>query len=169
MQISFSSAARAARKESAVTGRIVLSTLDVSRLRSILSAARQKPRRDHDQLDDLRDEIEQAQILEAEEMPEDVVVLDASVTVCDIETSVCSDYVVVSPSQADVTKGRISVLAPLGTALLGYRQGTQIRWRMPGGIRSLKIRRVVQPPSAGGMRWQRPEIPGPNDLHSTGM
>jgi len=51
----------------------------------------------------------------------------------------------VSPAQADVSSGFVSVLAPLGTALLGYREGDEVEWQMPGGVRRLWIERVTQP------------------------
>ena len=106
-----------------MTKRIMLSKPDVRRLRGILAAAGQRSHRDQEHLLDLQDEIERARVVEFEEIPEDVGTLDSTVTVRDVATGACSDYIVVSPSQADVASGRISVLAPLGTALLGYRAG----------------------------------------------
>ena len=128
-----------------MTKRIMLSKPDVRRLRSILSAAGQHSHRDHEHILDLRDEVERARVVDLEEIPADVVTLNSTVTVRDIATGACSEYIVVSPSEADVATGRISVLAPLGTALLGYRAGRQIEWQMPGRVRRLEIHRVVQP------------------------
>lgn len=125
--------------------RIMLSTPDVQRLRGILAAAGTHSHRDHEHVDDLRDELDRARVLDREEIPADVVTLDSTVTVRDLANGAYSDYIVVSPSQADVASGRISVLAPLGTALIGYRTGAQIEWQMPGRIRHLEISRVVQP------------------------
>lgn len=45
---------------------------------------------------------------------------------------------------------RLSVLTPLGTALLGYREGDEVRWKMPSGIRRLQIEKVMQPQMQGG-------------------
>ncbi len=125
--------------------RIMLSKPDVRRLRGILAAADQHSHRDQEHVLDLRNEVERARVVDVGEIPADVVTLDSTVTVRDVATGACSDYIVVSPSQADVASGRISVLAPLGTALLGYREGAQIEWQMPGRVRRLEIGRVVQP------------------------
>ena len=58
-------------------------------------------------------------------------------------------FTVVFPSRANADEGRISVLAPLGTAVLGYRAGDLIEWDVPGGRRRLRVLRVVyQPESA---------------------
>lgn len=131
-----------------MTKRIMLSTPDIRRLRGILAAAGRHSHRDRAHLADLQDEVERARVVELEKIPADVVTLDSMVTVRDVATGDCSDYMVVSPSEADVAAGRISVLAPLGTALLGYRAGAEIEWQMPGRIRRLRIHRVVQPRAA---------------------
>jgi regulator of nucleoside diphosphate kinase len=54
------------------------------------------------------------------------------------------DLVLAFPWQADISAQRISVLAPLGTALLGYREGDEVEWVMPGGLRRLRIEKVHQ-------------------------
>ena len=47
------------------------------------------------------------------------------------------------PGEADIAQGRISLLAPVGTALLGYRVGDVVRWQVPGGLRRYRIDAVV--------------------------
>jgi regulator of nucleoside diphosphate kinase len=64
------------------------------------------------------------------------------VQVRDLDSGVRRVYTLVLPSQADVTRGSISILAPLGTALLGYRAGDEVEWRMPGGPVRLTIEEV---------------------------
>jgi regulator of nucleoside diphosphate kinase len=73
-----------------------------------------------------------------------VVTLHALVHVLDLQSGERQEVVLVSPAEADVKERRISVLAPLGTALLGYREGDEVEWLMPGGLRRLRIERVVQ-------------------------
>jgi regulator of nucleoside diphosphate kinase len=57
-------------------------------------------------------------------------------------------YTVVFPSEADLAARRISVLAPVGTALIGYRAGDVIEWATPGGTRRLQIEAVLFQPEA---------------------
>jgi regulator of nucleoside diphosphate kinase len=116
----------------------------LERLRAILGSPGTSAR-DHEHLLDLSDELEQAQVVRDDEIPLDVVTLQSQVRVRDLETGMAGNYTVVSPVQADVSSGHVSVLAPLGTALLGYRKGDEVEWQMPGGVRRLWIERVRQP------------------------
>jgi regulator of nucleoside diphosphate kinase len=125
--------------------RIIVTARDVERLRAIL-AARGGSALDREHLLDLRDELERARIVPEEDIPADVVTLQSQVRVRDRENGVANDYTIVSPAQANVGMGHISVVAPLGTALLGYREGDKIEWQMPGGVRRFQIERVRQPP-----------------------
>jgi len=75
-----------------------------------------------------------------------VVTLHAAVRVRDLESGERQELTLVSPREADVSAGRISVLAPLGTALIGYRQGDVVERLMPGGLRRLLIEEVLQAP-----------------------
>ena len=125
--------------------RITVTVPDAQRLRAILGS-RRASMHDRVHLLDLREELEQARIVDAQEIPANVVTLQSAVRVRDTDTGVRAEYTLVTPPQADVTSGHVSVLAPLGTALLGYREGDQIEWLMPGGVRRLQIERVRQPP-----------------------
>jgi regulator of nucleoside diphosphate kinase len=122
---------------------IVLAESTARMLRSLL-AARAATRHDQEHLQELRIEVDRALVLAPDEMPEKVVTIHAAVTVLDLESRERQTLVLVRPAEADVEAGRISVLAPLGTALLGYREGDEVEWLMPGGIRRLRIERVVQ-------------------------
>jgi regulator of nucleoside diphosphate kinase len=124
--------------------RIVVTKPDLERLRAVIGA-RSGSQHDREHLVDLREELDQARIVEAEEISADVVTLRSKVRVRDSETGIPTDYTLVSPAHADVRSGYVSVLAPLGTALLGYREGDEVEWKMPGGVRRLQIERVRQP------------------------
>jgi regulator of nucleoside diphosphate kinase len=122
----------------------MVSGLDAERLRAILGSHNGSAL-DREHLLDLRDEIERARIVPEEEIPADVVTLQSEVRVRDHATGASSDYTIVSPAQANVSLGHISVVAPLGTALLGYREGDKVEWQMPSGVRRFQIERVRQP------------------------
>jgi regulator of nucleoside diphosphate kinase len=124
--------------------RLVVTRPDVERLRAILGT-RGGSVRDREHLLDLRDELERARVVAEHEISPNVVTLQSQVRVRDCETGASSEYTVVSPTQANVALGHISVVAPLGTALLGYREGDRVEWRMPGGVRRLQIEKVTQP------------------------
>jgi len=81
--------------------------------------------------------------------------MHSEVRVLDLESGERSDYALVFPREADVSAKRISVVAPLGTALLGFREGDTVEWMMPGGIRRLRIERVHQPAPGDAMAQAR--------------
>lgn len=124
--------------------RIVLSRPDVHRLRALLGAHRGSSL-DREHLNELYAEVEHAKILDEDHMTADIVTIGSELRVRDCGTGVSGDYVLVLPAQANLGAGHISVLAPMGTALLGYRQGDEVEWRMPGGVRRLRIEKVRQP------------------------
>jgi regulator of nucleoside diphosphate kinase len=93
-------------------------------------------------LHELESELERAIVVAREAVPAQVVAMDSAVSVLDLASGQRREYTLVYPADADPAAGRISVLAPLGTALLGYRQGDELEWLMPGGLRRLRIESV---------------------------
>jgi regulator of nucleoside diphosphate kinase len=119
---------------------IIMTRSDASKLRALVNGI--KSLRDQDHLEELRLELERAHVLDVEQVPRDVVTMGSRVHVIDLATGEARDFVLVYPSEADVREKRVSVLAPLGTALLGNRAGDEVEWEMPGGLRKLRIERV---------------------------
>jgi regulator of nucleoside diphosphate kinase len=115
---------------------------DARRLRGLLAARRQSGWRDETHLDELELELERALLVTTDAVPADLVVMDSVVSVLDLANGDRREYTLVYPGEADLEAGRISVLAPLGTALLGYREGDEVEWLMPGGLRRLRIVKV---------------------------
>jgi regulator of nucleoside diphosphate kinase len=114
---------------------------DARRLAFLLSGDREDG---HDQahLRELRDELERAIIVAPRDIPPGVITMNSLITVLDLTGGSRREITLVYPHEAEPASGRISVLAPLGTALLGYREGDEVEWLMPGGIRRLRIESV---------------------------
>lgn len=93
----------------------------------------------------LLQELDRSVMLAAHEMPRSVVQLESTVSIEDLTSGDVESYTLSMPEQADPERGRISILAPIGTALLGYSEGDEISWETPGGTRRLKIVSVHQP------------------------
>lgn len=93
----------------------------------------------------LEAEIERASIMPMAQMPDDVVVMNSELEYEVVATDQRRRLHLVYPRDADLDAGRVSVLAPLGCALLGLRVGQEIDWHMPGGVRRIRVLRVVQP------------------------
>ena len=124
---------------------IVISEPDARVLRGLLSArAAQVRAQGHDQehLVELSLELERAQVLKPEQVAADVVTMHKPLRILDLSNGARQELMLVGPAEANVSARRISVLAPLGTALLGYRQGDEVEWLMPGGVRRIRIESV---------------------------
>ena len=103
-----------------------------------------------EEIEDLERELERGTEVESAEVEPDVVTMNSTVRVTDLDTNASQLYTIVFPADADFDKGRISILSPLGTALLGYRAGDVVTWEMPRGTRRLRIEELVYQPEAAG-------------------
>lgn len=124
---------------------IIVTDRDIIRLRGLLGGEARALHRDHGHLGQLESELERALVLAADEMPAGVVTIGSLVRVLDLDTGKRRVLTLVLPPEADVAEHRISVLAPIGAALLGLRAGDDVEWGMPGSGRRLHIEHVVQP------------------------
>jgi regulator of nucleoside diphosphate kinase len=120
---------------------IVITQTDAVRLRTVL-AAQASSARDHEHLLQLEMELERARIAGFDEAPANVVTIHSRVQVLDLVSGERRELTLVLPAESDAVAGRISVLAPVGTALLGYRVGDVVEWRVPGGLRRMRIESV---------------------------
>ena len=96
----------------------------------------------------LAGELRRARVVPRAQMPEDVVTMNATVRVRDLETGEEDTYTLVYPHEADIEANKLSVLAPVGTALLGYRAGDVVEWPVPAGVARLRIEEVAPRPRA---------------------
>ncbi|RMH91112.1 nucleoside diphosphate kinase regulator [Lysobacter pythonis] len=126
---------------------LTLSRLDVERIETLLEKV--KPGQ-HD-VSSLQAELERANIVEPRQMPADVVTMNSTVVLRNETSGDEREITLVYPHEADGGGQKVSILAPVGSALLGLRVGDRIDWPMPGGqsasLRVLSIR--FQPEAAG--------------------
>ena len=121
---------------------------DMLRLRQLLAMTDDGSELDREHLELLRQELDWAVVVSAEDTPADVITMGTQVRVRDIGTGQRQDYTLVYPWEADLALGRISVLAPMGTALIGHRSGDEFVCAMPGVVRRLRIEQVLHQPEA---------------------
>ena len=96
----------------------------------------------------LLDEIDRAEIHAPDALPADVVTIGSGVEVLDGLTGATRQLRLVLPGEVDVDAGRVSILTPIGAALIGLRKGQSIEWPYPSGdTRTLKILKVIRPES----------------------
>ncbi len=91
----------------------------------------------------LEQELKNARILPAKTIPEDVVGINTSVQVRDVETSEVLSFELVAPSEAKIKNNKVSVLSAIGLALIGYEVGEEVSWEFPEGFKTYKIEKVI--------------------------
>lgn len=91
-------------------------------------------------------ELSRADIVQDKDVPADVVAMGSTVTFVDLDSNEEKTISLAYPLEADVTKMKISILSPVGSALIGLRIGDNIDWPVPQGkVRRLKVIAVQKP------------------------
>jgi len=127
-----------------------LTSLDFDRLEAILDAL---PAETFPGKTELRGELDRAEVVEPQDVPPDVVTMNSKVRFV-LESGEEFCLTLVYPQDIDGSTERISILAPVGSALLGLSAGAQIEWPRPGGgVMKVRLVEVVyQPERAGELR-----------------
>ena len=130
---------------------IYISTSDYQRLSGLIERSRDRNGdADREYLDQLEEELAQAEVVNPEDIPQDVITMRSKVRLKDLKSGQTVMYSLVFPSEANSNEGHISVLAPVGTALLGNRSGDVVESRVPSGLRRLKVKEIIYQPEAAG-------------------
>jgi regulator of nucleoside diphosphate kinase len=98
-------------------------------------------------VDALEAELERAQWADSTDIPGNVVTMESTVQLRDLSTGKSETDRLVYPDQADLADGQISVLNPIGTAILGRREGDVVDVVGPSGRRRMRVEQVVRPPT----------------------
>lgn len=132
----------------ATLDRIVITREDRGRLQAVVDRARQLGGESPQRLDDLQRELDRAHVVESLAGDDGIVVMNAQVRLRDVDSNEIQVYTLVYPQDADIRENRLSIFAPVGTAILGFRQGDVVAWSVPGGEIRLRIEEVLPPGSA---------------------
>lgn len=130
--------------------RIYITEGDFEKLHRLVEGRRSRISTDRENLDRLEQELDRAEIVDAASIPRDVVTMNSEVRLRDLDSGEVKVYRLVYPTQFR-TENSISVLAPVGTAMLGYRVGDVIEWPVPKGVRRLQVMEVLYQPEAAGV------------------
>jgi regulator of nucleoside diphosphate kinase len=130
---------------------IYVTQTDRDRLENLIRLVRRNDDRAHfAYVKRLEEELDDAEIVASEEIPPDVVTMRSKVKLKDLDTGEENVYSIVFPNEANFDEQKISILAPLATALLGYKCGDTVEVEAPARLRRLKIKEILyQPESAG--------------------
>ncbi len=129
---------------------IYITEFDLRRLKELLDVGFAVKERDREYLESLQNELDRAHIVDPKAIPHDVVTMNSQVRIEDMDTGDQNVYTLVFPADAGIAEKKISILAPIGTAMLGYRAGDIRDWPVPAGKRTVRIKEILYQPEAAG-------------------
>jgi len=129
---------------------IYITEFDMQRLSTIVEEAHHIYARDQKYLEDLQNELFDCIVIAPSEVPPNVITMNSEFSVQEVESGKVVKYMLVFPERANISEKKISVLAPIGTALLGCRVGDLVEWKAPSGMKTVKIVEIHYQPEAVG-------------------
>src|SRR5690242_15289136 len=123
--------------------RLVLLIDDYKLLISYLNGGRGKTAFDRRNAEDLQTELKKANLVNKDDFPDDVVRLNSKVRIKAEGKDEPMELMLVTPDKADIKERKISIMAPIGTALIGFRQGQKVKWQVPAGQKTFTIMEVI--------------------------
>lgn len=129
--------------------KICLTHYDYERLKSMIQEYTKRNKMDAN-VKDLLGEMERAQKVDSKNIPPNFVTMNSVIELKDLEELDFQEFRLVFPEDANTSENKISVLAPIGTAILGYKIGDVIQWKVPGGQNQFQITSIKYQPEANG-------------------
>jgi regulator of nucleoside diphosphate kinase len=126
-----------------INKKLVLRTDDYKLLISYLNGGNGKMAFDRRNAEDLHAELKKAILVNKDEFPVDVVGINSTVRIKAEDNDKVMEFMLVTPDKANIKERRISVMAPVGTALIGFRKGQQVKWQVPSGKKTFTILEVI--------------------------
>lgn len=130
--------------------KIQVTEIDHERLTRLIDSMRNVSMQDQVFLDKLRKELDRARIIPSKRVKSDVVTMNSTIKLRDLDDGELYEYRLVYPQSADPENNKLSILAPVGTALLGFSVGDTVEWQVPAGLRHFKIEEIMYQPEAAG-------------------
>lgn len=96
----------------------------------------------------LAHELKRAVIVTKDAFPKHCVKLNSRVSILDLDTQKVLEFTIVMPEHADIKQNKISIITPMGAALIGFRKSEEVRWKVPAGLKRFRILDVVNNPDS---------------------
>jgi regulator of nucleoside diphosphate kinase len=129
---------------------IHVTSQDKQRLEDLLAEVEVSNPRKQGDLKALVEELHRAVIVEPKDVPGDVITMNSRAEIRDLESGETVAFTLVFPAEANIDEEKISILAPIGAGMLGYRVNDKFEWKVPEGIRRMKVTKVHYQPEAAG-------------------
>jgi regulator of nucleoside diphosphate kinase len=121
---------------------LVLRRDDYTLLTSYLNNMRRQSNFDRQNVEELAAELKKATLVNNDEFPPDVVGLNSKVRIKTNGKNEEMELIIVTPEKANIKEKKISIMAPIGTALIGFRRGQKVKWKVPSGNKTFTILEV---------------------------
>jgi regulator of nucleoside diphosphate kinase len=127
-----------------VSRKIYITETDKRKLQKLIDNAILDDIKNKERMRDLDAELNRAEVVDAGRLPDSVITMNSRVLLLVDGTE--EEVALVYPHEADVSKNMISVLSPIGTAILGYGEGDIIKWNVPSGVTNVEVKKVLYQP-----------------------
>ncbi|WP_413578009.1 nucleoside diphosphate kinase regulator [Bdellovibrio sp. HCB290] len=118
---------------------LVITHDDYHKISAILSFAKASV------AEQLEEELGRARLVTSEELGHDIVAMNSTVTFTDLDTHKAQSVTLCYPNDANIEENKVSILAPIGAALIGLRVGQEISWPLTDGkVRHIRVSAVTQ-------------------------
>lgn len=127
--------------------KMLVTAHDARRLTELIVRSEGSHGPDRDHIEALAEKLEHAVVVPPEAVPPDVVTIHSQVRIHHLDSDTVATHTLAYPGRREAADA-VSVLAPLGNAMLGVREGDEVEWRAPGGERRFKVLEVIHQPEA---------------------
>ncbi|MDX9893046.1 MAG: nucleoside diphosphate kinase regulator [Patescibacteria group bacterium] len=133
-----------------MTKKIYITKTDYQKLSHMLREEIKNHLKNADYIKALSLELKKSEIVEPTKIPKQVATMNSKVRFKFLDSDQTLEYSIVFPEQADIANGKISILSPIATALIGYGTNDIIEWPTPSGLKKIKIEEIIYQPEAAG-------------------
>jgi regulator of nucleoside diphosphate kinase len=127
----------------AVTEQLILRQDDYELMLAYLKGGLDRNSFDRQNAEVLEAELIKATLVDKDSFPDDVVRLNSKVKIRDEKEKKTLELTLVTPPKADIKQRKVSIMSPIGTALIGYRKGQIVQWKVPSGQKTFTILEVT--------------------------
>jgi regulator of nucleoside diphosphate kinase len=136
--------------KSSVKKTIYITEADKAKLEKLLAEEILKTHDGFSRLEGLTKELMKAQVVESADVPSDVITMNSKVLLKHLEREESEEYVLVFPKHANERMQKVSILSPIGTAMIGCRVGHVFRVKTQDGERQMMVEQILYQPEAAG-------------------
>ena len=130
--------------------KIIITEQDHTRLSNLLIMLKSQKKFETGYLKALEKELLRAVKIDSKKIEPDVVTMNTELEILDLDNLAKMKIRLVYPEDANIRKGQISVISPLGSALIGYKSGTSLSYSTPKGQKKIRIISILNQPEAKG-------------------